>query len=71
MKLSLLESKVLGKVCYSFRRDENKRVENGPTGSYCRADDICSLSGRTQLGENPGALTHTNDSVSRWATDLQ
>lgn len=27
MKLSLLESKIFGKVCYGFRRDKNKRVE--------------------------------------------
>lgn len=30
MKLSLLESKIFGKVCYGFRRDENKRVETVP-----------------------------------------
>ena len=27
MKLSPLESKIFGKVCYGFRRDKNKRVE--------------------------------------------
>ena len=27
MKLSLLESKIFGKVCYGFRRDKNKRIE--------------------------------------------
>ena len=27
VKLSLLESKIFGKVCYGFRRDKNKRVE--------------------------------------------
>lgn len=27
MKLSLLESKIFGKVCYGFRRDRNKKVE--------------------------------------------
>ena len=27
MKLSLLESKIFGKVCYGFRRDKNERVE--------------------------------------------
>lgn len=27
MKLSLLESKIFGKVCYGFRRDKSKRVE--------------------------------------------
>lgn len=30
MKLSTLESKIFGKVCYGFRRDENKRVETVP-----------------------------------------
>lgn len=30
MKLSPLESKIFGKVCYGFRRDENKRVETVP-----------------------------------------
>lgn len=30
MKLSLLESKIFGKVCYGFRRDENKRIEIVP-----------------------------------------
>lgn len=30
MKLSLLESKIFGKVCYGFRRDENKRVKTVP-----------------------------------------
>lgn len=27
MKLSALESKIFGKVCYGFRRDKNKQVE--------------------------------------------
>jgi len=27
VKLSLLESKIFGKVCYGFRRDKNKRIE--------------------------------------------
>ena len=27
MKLSLLESKIFGKVCYGFRREKNKRIE--------------------------------------------
>ena len=27
MKLSPLESKIFGKVCYGFRRDKNKRIE--------------------------------------------
>ena len=27
MKLSLLESKIFGKVCYGFQRDKNKRIE--------------------------------------------
>ena len=27
MKLSILDSKIFGKVCYGFRRDENKRIE--------------------------------------------
>lgn len=27
MKLSALESKIFGKVCYGFRRDENKQIE--------------------------------------------
>lgn len=30
MKLSPLESKIFGKVCYGFRRDENKRIEIVP-----------------------------------------
>ena len=30
MKLSLLESKIFGKVCYGFRRDEKKIVETVP-----------------------------------------
>lgn len=30
MKLSILESKIFGKVCYGFRRDENKRIEIVP-----------------------------------------
>lgn len=27
MKLSLLESKIFGKVCYGFRREKSKRIE--------------------------------------------
>ena len=30
MKLSILESKIFGKVCYGFRRDENKGIEIVP-----------------------------------------
>ena len=30
MKLSPLESKIFGKVCYGFCRDENKRIETVP-----------------------------------------
>lgn len=30
MKLSILESKIFGKVCYGFRRDKNKRIEIVP-----------------------------------------